>query len=657
MDKIDMKKNNLAKLDVNRYLAGEAKCRFEGLADKTIKFIEEFQLMDTALWERFVAQYQMQPDGEDNGWRGEYWGKMMRGASLVYTYTQNQQLYEVLTNTVKKLVECSEEDGRISTYSREMEFKGWDVWCRKYVMLGMQYFLEICTDKQLAGKIVKSMCEQADYILSKVGPAEEGKIPITETTSLWRGLNSSSLLEPIVRLYNLTKEEKYLDFAQYIVDEGGVSIANIFKLAYENKFYPYQYPVTKAYEMISCFEGLLEFYRVKQIEWYRIALENFADRILESDFTIIGGCGCTHELFDHSTVRQANTNNNKIMQETCVTVTLMKFFYQMTLLTGKSSYVDSFERSWYNAYLGAVNTEKSIDSTIEEIYPNAVIEPLPFDSYSPLTVGTRGICIGGIRLMADSHYYGCCACIGSAGAGVMPKMALMKSKEGIAVNLYIPGTMETLTPSGKKVKLILETTYPRSGEIRIRISTEDKEPFTISLRNPAWSKETEVNVNDESVDVTEGYISLNRMWSGDDVIKLNFDMRTEAIYPISYGHQILMNERVGKYDYMLPSYDEEDSRAKYHLALRRGPIILAVDSQLGYDAGNIFDIDVTEDGYVETRFSNHEIAPYENIIELEVPMKNKHYFRVTDYASAGKLWNKESKIAAWILTDGKEKAE
>ena len=46
------------------------------------------------------------------------------------------------------------------------------------------------------------------------------------------------------------------------------------------------------------------------------AVINFANRVLESDFTVIGCCGCTCEMFDHSTVRQANTTNGKIAQET-----------------------------------------------------------------------------------------------------------------------------------------------------------------------------------------------------------------------------------------------------------------------------------------------------------------------------------------------------
>ena len=176
----------------------------------------------------------------------------------------------------------------------------------------MQYYLEICQDEEFKETIVKSMCRQVDYLISKIGDPEDGKILITKATRHWRGLNSASILEPIVRLYRLTKEKKYFDFASYIVACGGTDVANIFELAYQKQLYPYQYPVTKAYEMMSCFEGLLEYYRETGIEKYKQAVINFADMVLESDFTIIGSCGCTHELFDHSTVRQANTTNGVI---------------------------------------------------------------------------------------------------------------------------------------------------------------------------------------------------------------------------------------------------------------------------------------------------------------------------------------------------------
>lgn len=176
-----------------------------------------------------------------------------------------------------------------------------------------------------------------------------------------------------MKLYNITEEERYLDFATHIVNEGGTDIGNIFDLAYDNKLYPYQYPYTKAYEMTSCFEGLLEYYKITENEKYKESVINFAERILESDFTIIGGCGCEGECLDNSTISQADSSNHEVMQETCVTVTMMKFFYNLNCFTGDPKYADAFERSMYNAFLGSINTENSIGKLDEQPCKNILM--------------------------------------------------------------------------------------------------------------------------------------------------------------------------------------------------------------------------------------------------------------------------------------------
>lgn len=422
---------------------------YTGCVDDALNFAQNTQLNDTRLWERFVKQFRENADDFDAGWRGEYWGKMMRGACFVYSYTKSETLYKILNKTVGDMIDSADALGRISTYSVKREFDGWDLWSRKYVLLGLQYFIEICKDAKFIKKIISSMEKQVDYIITKIGDKEDGKKPITSATRHWRGLNSSSILEPVIRLYSLTNKTKYLDFAKYIIDCGGADVINIFETAYKNELMPYQYAVTKAYEMISCFEGLLEYYRITGIDYYKTAVINFADRILENDFTVIGCCGCTSEYFDHSTVRQANTTNEKIMQETCVTVTLMKFMYQLNLLTGNSKYADAFEISFYNAYLGSMNTENSIGRSSLYDKPDIIIEPMPYDSYAPLTLGTRGNEIGGAKIMSDNHLYGCCACIASLGAGLVPKMHILSTKSGFAMNMYINGIVNTHLPNGK----------------------------------------------------------------------------------------------------------------------------------------------------------------------------------------------------------------
>lgn len=622
--------------------------KYSGFMDKAFRFVTNSQLMRADLWARFVQQFREDADYE-GGWRGEYWGKMMRGACFVYSYNKSNELYKMLTDTVEDILTTADENGRISSYDASHEFDAWDLWGRKYVLLGMQYFMEICEDDDLKEKITNSMCEQLDYIIGKVG-SEDGKKHISTCTRHWRGINSSSILEPIVRLYNITGEQKYFDFAKYIVDSGGADVENIFMLAYEDNMYPYQYPITKAYEMISCFEGLLEFYRVTGEEWYKQAVVNFANKILESDFTVIGSCGCTHELFDHSTVRQANTTNGAIQQETCVTVTLMKFMYQLTLITGNPKYVDAFEISLYNAYLGSLNTEGVIEPLIIKEHPDWTIEALPFDSYSPLTAGTRGNGVGGLKVMSDNHYYGCCACIGAVGLGLVPKMQLLTTEEGFSINLYVNGEVKSKTPAGNDIKFKFDTEFPKCGKVDIVIGIEKAENLRVLIRNPYWSKATNIMVNGNEININEGYIEISRTWSDGDVISLEFDMRTEAIYPKPYGSQILMNKVIWGANVMIPNFDKEDPIAKKHIALRRGPIMLAQDNRLGHNVDDAVTVAVNDDGYVDVALSAEGTAPFENILEARVPLVNNEYMTVTDYSSAGKLWTEESKMAVWILT-------
>ena len=623
---------NAPRLRTDRLFGDAAESvKYTGIIAEAMDFVTRAQLMRPDLWCRFVLQYKMEDADGDGGWRGEYWGKMMRGAAFVYSYSHDPELYAILSDTVRDMMSAAREDegGRISTYAKDHEFCHWDIWSRKYVLLGMQYFYEVCEDESLRADMIASMRRQADCIIAGIG-REEGKKPITKATHHWRGLNSSSLLEPIVRLYSLTGDARYLDFATYIVGEGGTDVANVFELAYKNELPLHHYPVTKAYEMTSCFEGLLEYYRTRGEEWHKTAIINFAERILADDFTVIGSAGCTHELFDHSTVRQANTTNDPVMQETCVTVTLMKFFYQLHLLTGEAKYADAFEISLYNAYLASLNTEHCVNQYLVDLHPEFIHEPLPFDSYAPLTAGERGIRIGGLKPMADNTYYGCCACIGAAGIGLVPKMQTLLSKNGITLNLYIPGNVNISLQNGANIGITTETDYPKSGDIRLRICTPKPEKFTLSLRIPAWSKSTNIAVNGTPCEVSAGYTDICREFSDGDEIDISLDMRTEIIRPIPYGEQTLINEVLWGENRMIATHDVEDPMARRHVALRRGPVMLAEDERLGYSTDTPVAVASDANGYADVKLT--EISEYPAFLAAEVALADGGSIVLTDYA-------------------------
>lgn len=598
----------------------EGSVKLTGYIDDAIRFVEKHQLLDPSLWKRFVDQFRdtvPKADDANNGWRGEYWGKMMRGACFTYAYTQDSTLYECLETTVRDMMTAQDELGRISSYSVEKQYNGWDIWSRKYVLLGMQYFIEICKDSKLVSELTASMKRQVDYMRSTLGHGE-GMIEITDATTHWNGLNSSSLLEPIVRLYTLTGEKEYLDFAEYIISCGGTKGQNIFELAVEGKLYPYQYNVTKAYEMMSCFEGLLEYYRVTGEEKWRTAVINLANLIADSDITVIGSAGCTHELFDHSRIRQLTTEYLGVMQETCVTVTWLKFCYQVLCLSGDVRFADEMERSIYNGMLGSINYDLHEGNG-----------GFPFDSYSPLLFNTRLTGVGGWQVMADGSAYGCCACIGSAGTGIIPKYAAMLNASGITVNLYAPMSVSAQTPSGAPLCLELSTDYPLTGKISLRLKLERSEKLSVALRIPYWSEKTSLSVCGETINATAGsYASIERVWNDGDTVLLELDMRCKVIYP--------------------DTDEYADKNSRYHVSLRRGPLVLARDARLPGDIEEPVSFAPDAEGYVPCEPS--DAADFEHFYCFAVTDASGKRIETVDYPSAGRTWDKRSLTTVWMPT-------
>ena len=617
-----MVNNVVREMENARVLSKEAALRMklEGTLAEAVRFIERNQITDVGLWQKCVQIFRDQVDGDSTWrvtWRGEFWGKMMRGASMVVKYTQDDGMYRILEAAVRDMLTTADELGRISGYSVAEEFTRWDLWGRKYVMLGMMYFMEICRDEALNAEMLAAMVRHADYIVAHVG---EGKLDIRTCSKHWEGMNSCSILEPMVRLYRLTGDEKYLKFAEYIISTGFIQSANIIELAYADEVTPHDYPVVKAYEMMSCFEGLLQYYYVTGNEKYKTTLLNFGRRIMEGEISIIGCSGCTHELFDHTAVRQTQTDYEGIVQETCVTVTWMKFAMAMLELSGDVAYADHIEQSYYNAYAGAFNTQRvaRIESSKE-----GLPQVLPFDSYSPLVSDTRGRKVGGYNIFPDKTYYGCCACIGAAGAGVIPQIALMKSEKGLVFNFYEQGSVEALTPTGKPLTVQMDTAYPYNGAVKLTLSLEAPEAFELTLRVPAWCDGATVMANGKTQSAPAGYVTLSEEWSNGAEILLDLPMAVKRVLP-----------------------PEGAVNADVFAAYTYGPLVLAADKRIT-DPDAVLDVAVDEKGIAASReVYCPEIR--EAHVCLEVALTDGTKVRLIDYASAGKTWSEESRCAAWL---------
>lgn len=579
--------------------------RYDENIDIYFSSISEKQLKDEALWDLLVRQFSEKYDRLDDGWRGEFWGKLMRGASLIYAYNRDDELYGILENTVIALLQKLDKFGRITTYPKSAEFRGWDMWTRKYVMLGLEYFYEICPKSSLKRKIVAALKKQADYIASHVGTGKN-QICINDTSHAWGAVNSVSIIQPFVKLFQLSGEKKYLDYAAMLIRTQGVNGTNLFEIAYRNELAPFDYPITKAYEIISCFEGLLDYFEASGEEKCLTACIRFADKVLATDFTIVGGTGCRDEYFDNSTVKQVLYSDiNK--QETCVTVTLMKFLCSLFSHTGKATYIDAVETAFFNLYLGALRDGECFGH---------LAQPM-FYSYSPLLNNPRWTLMGGGKSLSSYAVFGCCVAIGAAGAGVIPTVGVTGTEEEAALNLFYSGEY-LLTGATGKVRLKIETRYPYDGEVQVHLLCGSAAGIFLKVRKPLWCKAFQARVNGNAATYAEreNYICFPFPLKVGDFLNLNFEM------PI----------RIVKSESVNPAVNT------FH-AFVKGPIVLCADSK-DIDLAKNYSFEIDDKGNVIYRRIGDGVYCLKQKDGSELEMK--------EYKSVGKVYYAPRDISVWL---------
>lgn len=588
--------------------------------------MREIQLLDRNAWSKFVGCFRNQGcDDEHHAWRCEYWGKMMRGACFTYkalsAKSPDDELYAVLEETVRDMLTTQDELGRFSTYSLEQEFHGWDIWGRKYIMLGFIYFLDICRDDALADEIIEAVKRHADYMIEKLGREEDGKLVIAACSDHWDGLNSCSILEPYMFLYNITKKQRYFDFAEYIISFGGTVHTNFFELAYEDKIPIHKYPETKVYEMISCFEGLAEYVKVTGNEHYKEAIIRFGRRILREEATIIGCLGCQFESFDHAVVEQFNENHRGVMQETCVTVTWMKFLWQLWRMTGDACFMDAFESAQYNAMSAALRSHINMEE-------NSGV-PIPIHSYNPLRHDIRFEEVGGKQYIEPDLYYGCCVCISSAGYALNTLVSAGQSKDGLYINLFRTGTITT-----KDITLTVNAkNYASEGKVSFRVDECAAGSMKLNIRFPQWAyRKACLHIDGTSLtldaDKTEhpGYYSI--------FVKEGSEFMLEFPLVLRYIHP----------------KDVADTPTGYvpYVAVRLGPQVYALDET--FDEEPAYPIDDREGIWTWELAEGNSHATEEVPVPcrsiVKVPLKNGEKLTLVDYPSAGQ--EKGHKVCAWI---------
>lgn len=540
---------------------------------------------------------------------GEMVGKAIRTNALMYRYTRDEELRDLTKDVVYSLIGTMKPNGSISCTAVENQPGGTDgdIWERKYVLLALsQYYLDVDQDP----KVLDAMEKEAASVMTQIGP--QTGVSIKDFGWSDNHIESSTILEPIMRLYYITGKQEYLDYAAYIVDCGGGLGKNMFQAVRDgDPLTSVGQPYPKAYEMTSLWEGLVEYYRATGDPVLLETIEKYFRSVKENEITIIGNGGADvywpkvcGEAWSNTAVEQTNPSVVRMM-ETCVGVTWIKYCSQYLRLTGDPSAVDAIEKYIYNGLLGAMRPDgKGF-------------------SYVNLLNGEK-VTNYGWGWNFDGLPVTCCNLNGPTGLAYIPYVAVMQDAEGPVVNLYNAGKAVAKTAKGDEVVLTVDSQFPRGNEVKISVDPSVAGKFSVKLYMPTWSPDTYVEVNGKAVrGVKPGeYLAISRRWKKGDMIRIVFDFRARLIDAPKGGR---------------------NPEGEFFQAVQWGPIVLARDENIDPDYNKPVQVIADENGEVKVR----QVTPERpgTRMQFVVPTTGGD-IKMVDYSSVD-CW-KGSHIQTWL---------
>ncbi len=464
--------------------------RLRGWIGHRLEGNEKVRLLNIDIDRRLLDAYRNRPGKQT--WAGEHVGKWLHAATLAWVNSGDPALREKLDFVSAELIKCQLDDGYLGTYLPERRWESWDVWSHKYNLIGL-----ITYARHTGNLEALAACRRmADLLCISFG---EGPGQRDITKSGWHaGMASSGILEPMVLMYRLTGDPRYLEFCHHIIraweqPDGPKIISTLLTDKQVNEV-----GNAKAYEMLSCLNGVLELYRTTGDPQLLEACLNAWNDIQENR-SYITGTASYRELF-RDAHDLPNTNN---VGETCVTVTLLQFNAQLLRLTGEARFAQEMERIVLNQLIAS----QSPDCDGWGYY-------VQLKGRKPFATAING------------H---CCLSSGPRGLAIIPTFATSTDADGVVVNLYETGLSRVALRDQRLVELQMETGYPADGRIRITVTPEatddaSSESFAVKLRIPTWSADAPISINGETQSVTagtDGYVALRRAWQAGDVIELD----------------------------------------------------------------------------------------------------------------------------------------
>ncbi|OMQ10600.1 glycoside hydrolase family 127 protein [[Flexibacter] sp. ATCC 35103] len=362
----------------------------------------------------------------------------------------------------------------------------------------------------------------------------------------------------IVEMYRTTKNPKYLELANNLIDIRGTTNDGTDDNQDRIPFRQQTTAMGHAVRANYLYAGVADLYAETGEKKLLDNLESIWDDVAYRKMYITGACGALYDgvspdgtSYDPTVVQKIHQAYGRPFQlpnatahtETCANIGNVLWNWRMLQITGEAKYADIVELTLYNSVLSGVDLEGE-----KFCYNN----PLNVSDDLPFQQRWGNEREGYIKLS------NCCAPNVTRTVAEVGNYAYNLSKEGLFVNLYGSNHLNTKTISGELLEVEQQTNYPWDGKIVLKILKAPKETHAFFLRIPGWSSGAEVSVNNSKVEgkIFSGtYFKLEQKWKKGDVIELNIPMPVELMQANPLVEEI-----------------------KNQVAVKRGPLVYCLES-------------------------------------------------------------------------------
>ena len=525
--------------------------------------------------------------------------KIMEGAAYSLQQKYDPKLDEYLDSLIFKIAAAQEDDGYLYTIrtikgdSAMTEREGKERWVEErnhsHELYNVGHMYEAAVAHYNAtGKtnFLDIAIKNANLIDSEFGPGKRHVAPGHQEIEIG-----------LTKLYRVTGEKKYLDLAQFFLDDRGTSDKRNYTSAdqYENGSYWQDHkPVVKQDEAVGhavravyMYSGMADVAALTGNQDYISAINKIWENVVGKKYYITGGIGA---LYDGEAFGANYQLPNRAYNETCAAIANVFWNQRMFLMTGESKYIDVLERTLYNAVLPGISFEGNTF-----FYPNV----LEFDGKDPFNQGAT----------ERKPWFDCSCCPSNLSRFIpaVPNYIYAQKDNEIFVNLFV-ASKTGFDLKKQKFQMEQDTKYPWEGNVKFRISADKPVKFNLKIRVPGWAvnkpvpgdlyayleepvKETRLFINNEPAEIktVNGYISIDKSWKDGDMIELVLPMETKKVIP---------NENI------------KDIAGK--VAIERGPIVYCAE-QVDNPAGVL-----NRKINMESEFSlKYDSALLQGVVKLE----------------------------------------